>query len=512
MTVSLPPCLIASMREKTKFIPLLLLIFITFWLRLVNLGYSDYTGDEIKAMWRPERNQSAIEFLYDQKKGPIEYLITYLVKFRNPSYSNELLLRLPFTLAGILGIFFFYALVELHFGKKIALYAAFLLSINGIFVGLMRVAQYQSFVILFSILTLYSFSLALQNRRWKYIGIYTGVVSWTAALLTHYDGIFIAPFALYLLYRWYSLNSNQPHQRRIKHIALPFALGALVLAIYFVPYLLSLTSSTKIYWAERIAGEGIPDIERSSSMLNFQIYNPILAVYVYLALGFLSLPKVKRTFPVILWFAFPWIVLEGVIFDPGTHIYTYLLPATILVAFGLETFEEILVKFLGITWGKRLSLAWLALLFGSLAFISHLIFVDHNPEYPFEKKRILFWTLGGPYGNYKTWLYGFPYYRDWEAIGEYVTSEKGKWYYYTNEYTNISNFYVRYGHSVANAGKYVYILHPQSFTGSDGVKEKASYWQTHYPPVKIFEIDGKVVAEVYEMPPGTLEEIREAGY
>jgi len=504
------------MKDKIKFVPILLLIFITFWLRLVNLGYSDYYGDEIKAMWLPERHQSAIEFLYDQKKGPIEFLVTYLVKFRDPDYSNEFLLRLPFTLAGILGIFFFYRLVELHFGKKIALYATLLLSINGIFVGLMRIAQYQSFVILFSILTLYAFSLALLQERWKYTGIYTGVICWTAALLTHYDGIFIAPFALYLLYRWCRANNDLPLQRRIMHIAIPFVLSALVIGIYFVPYMLSISSSTKIYWAERIAGEGIPDIERSSSFLNFQIYNPVLGVYVYLALGVLSLPKVKRTLPVILWFALPWIVLEGIIFDPGTHIYTYLLPATILVAFGLETLErileKILVNVLGIIWGKRLNLAWLALLFGSLAFISHWIFVDHTPEYPFEQKRIIFWTLGGPYGDYKTWLYGFPYYRGWEAIGEYVTSSEGKWYYYTNEHTSISDFYVHYGHSVVNAGQYVYILHPQSFIGSDGVKEKASYWQTHYPPVKIFEIDGKVVAEVYEMPPGELEAIQEAGY
>jgi 4-amino-4-deoxy-L-arabinose transferase-like glycosyltransferase len=222
------------MKDKIKFVPILLLVFITFWLRLVNLGYSDYYGDEIKVMWLPERNQSAIEFLYDQKKGPIEFLVTYLVKFRDPDYSNEFLLRLPFTLAGILGIFFFYRLVELHFGKKIALYATLLLSINGIFVGLMRIAQYQSFVILFSILTLYAFSLALLQERWKYTGIYAGVIFWTAALLTHYDGIFIAPFALFLLYRWYRANNELPLQRRVMHIAIPFVLSALVLD-HFVP-------------------------------------------------------------------------------------------------------------------------------------------------------------------------------------------------------------------------------------------------------------------------------------
>ncbi len=140
-----------------RFFPLLFLAFVTFWLRLNNLGYSDYYGDEIKAMWRPASGQSAIEYLYAQKKGPTEFLVTYLVRFIDPSYSNGFLLRLPFTLAGILGIYFFYRLVEMHFGKKIALYSTLLLSVNGIFVGLMRYVQYQSFVILFSLLAPPSF-------------------------------------------------------------------------------------------------------------------------------------------------------------------------------------------------------------------------------------------------------------------------------------------------------------------------------------------------------------------
>jgi hypothetical protein len=154
----------------------------------------------------------------------------------------------------------------------------------------------------------------------------------------------------------------------------------------------------------------------------------------------------------------------------------------------------------------------LALLFGSLALISHLIFVDHTSEYPFEKKRVLIWTIGGPFEGYTTGIYGFPYYRGWEDIGEYITSAKGKWYYYTNEHSSISSYYVPYAHSVVNAGYYIYIHHPQSFIGRDGVKEKASYWQTRYSPVNVFEYDGKVVAEVYEMPPGTLEKIQMAGY
>jgi dolichyl-phosphate-mannose--protein O-mannosyl transferase len=155
-------------------------------------------------MWRPKPGQGAIDFLYTQKKGPTEFLVTYLVKFINPDYTNEFLLRLPFALAGILAIYFFYKLVRLHFGQKIALYAALLLAANGIFIGLMRIVQYQAFVILFSVLTLYCFSPALQKPEWR-IRDLPGVLFWTAALLSLRWHLHRS-FAIYLLIRRYHIN------------------------------------------------------------------------------------------------------------------------------------------------------------------------------------------------------------------------------------------------------------------------------------------------------------------
>jgi len=436
----------------SRFFPLLFLVFITLWLRLANLGYSDYYGDEIKAMWRPAPGQSAIEYLYAQKKGPTEFLVTYLDRFINPSYSNGFLLRLPFTLAGILGIYFFYRLVEMHFGKKIALYSTLLVSTNGIFIGLMRYAQYQSFVILFSLLALYFFSLAVQKGRWRTRGIYIGVAFWTAALFSHYDGVFIAPFAFYLLWRWYTQNAELSVRARLAHLAIPFALSALVLAIYFIPYLFSISEITSDYWTRRIAGPENVGEEKRSSILVFKLYNPLLALYIYPVLGILSLPRIKKTFPVVIWFAILWVVLEVAIFDPGTHIYNYLMPACILFAFGLEVLEGVFIKVLGAVWGQRMNILWLVLLFGSLAAVSHLIFVDHTPEYPFENRKILFWTVGNPDGEYKLWPYGFPYYRRWEDIREYLTTTENNGYYYTNEQYNISIFYIPLGYSHQNAG------------------------------------------------------------
>jgi 4-amino-4-deoxy-L-arabinose transferase-like glycosyltransferase len=499
------------MKKTLTLIPILFLIFITIWLRIVNLGYSDYQGDEIKALWRPASGQSGIDFLYMQKKGPTEFLVTYLFKFFDPTFSNEFLQRLPFALAGILSIYFFYRLITKHYGKKIALYATLLFSINGIFIGLFRIIQYQPFVIFFSFLTLYFFTLALQEERWKITGIYAGVFFWTAALFSHYDAVFIAPFALYLLIRWYTKNSDLAVGTRLKHLLIPFGVSGLLLAAYFVPYLLSLPDNIVVYWSKRVTGEGGTDTRMRSSILNFDLYNPILGIYLYPLLVLLSLPKIKKTWPILLWFILPWVIMELAIYDPGTHIYTYLIPAIILAAFGLETIEEFVVKVVGSIWGKRLNVVGLTLLFVTLAGISHLIFIDHTPEYPYEARGILFWKIGGEKKDYKLWNFGFPYYRRWEDIQEYVSSHEGNGYYATNESTSISVYYVPYRYWVERAGYYIYINNPQTFRNPDG-RNKIHYWMVNYKPEKVFEYNGRVIAEIYSMPSGSLEEIKEAGY
>ena len=81
-------------------------------LRLFNLGYSDYQGDEIKALYLPGTGENFFSYLLDQRKGPVQFIITYFLKFINPDYTNQLLMRMPFALAGILSVFFLYKLIS----------------------------------------------------------------------------------------------------------------------------------------------------------------------------------------------------------------------------------------------------------------------------------------------------------------------------------------------------------------------------------------------------------------
>ena len=59
------------MKVKAKLLPVVFLVFATLWLRLVNLGYSDYQGDEIKALSLPGSDQGLVGFLIEQRKGPV---------------------------------------------------------------------------------------------------------------------------------------------------------------------------------------------------------------------------------------------------------------------------------------------------------------------------------------------------------------------------------------------------------------------------------------------------------
>lgn len=499
-----------SITDKTKYLPVILLVFVTLWLRLVNLGYSNYQGDEIKALSLPTPNQNLIEFLLEQRKGPTQFIITYLIKIFNPTFTNEFLSRLPFALAGILAVFLFYRLVNLHYGRRIALYASLFLTANGLFVGLNRIVQYQPFVILFSILSLYALSLAIKREKWRYVGLYSSMLLWGVAVLSHYDGLFIAPFEIYLLFRWYTSDKTLSGRSRLKHLLLSGSIFVIMLAIFYVPFIFFVSEGTRTYWVLRLQ-EPIVTNEINSSMYTFQIYNPLIVIYLYVAFGLLSILKIKETYPVILWLIFPWIVLEGIVYDPGTHIYTYLIPATILIAFGIAVFEDGLKKVTRDFYGGLLSKTALAILFIFLFTLSHFIYVDNTPEYPWVERKYLFWTLEKPDEKYKLWLFGFPYYRHWEKIGEYVTSTENNGFYSTNEKKSIVEHYVPYEFDVNQSGYYIHIHNPQSLR-EKLAKDKIRYWTKNYQPVKVYENHGITVAEIYMMPEGDVSVLKEAGY
>jgi hypothetical protein len=497
------------MQRYTRYWPLAVLSLTALWLRLANLGYSDYQGDEIAVLTQPAPGQNWLAFIFEQRRGPIQFLITQIFQLVYPSNSSEFLTRMPFALAGALSVLIFYALIKQHIGKRPALFAALFMAINGLFVGLTRIVQYQAYVLLFSITALYFFSLAIYSPRWKITGIYSGFAFWTLAVLTHYDSVFISPFVAFLLYRWYRGNSEQSVAARLRRIGMPAGAGLVILVSFYAFLLLSASPDSQAYWLGRLTGGG-DTVGIPSSIVTFQLYNPLFVLPIYVGLGLFSIVEIKRTLPFIGWFLFAWIVMELLVNDPGTHIYTYLLPASVFLGIGLDRLVETLRKISPVHIFGTAGLILPVVVFGGLFGLSHLIFVDHTPEYPWEARGFLFWKIERPSSEYKLWVFGFPYRRHWEEIGEFATSA-GDRKYLTNEKDSIAEYYLAPLSRSGDPDLYIQIMNPQSFI-ERLANEKIRYWTRHYPPDRTYQNGEQVVAEIYLLPPGTLDEIRAAGY
>src|SRR3989344_7139823 len=95
--------------SKTEFISLILLLSVTVILRFPQLGYSHFYGDETKAIFY-NKSISITDFLLDQRKGPLQFVITWLTENTFNGFKDNYI-RLPFALSGFLSIIIFYLIV-----------------------------------------------------------------------------------------------------------------------------------------------------------------------------------------------------------------------------------------------------------------------------------------------------------------------------------------------------------------------------------------------------------------
>ncbi len=523
---------------KNVDISLISITFVAFVLRFVNLNYSDFQGDEIKALFIPDPDQSIFSYLLSQRKGPLQFLITYLIKLIDPSYQNQFMVRFIFALAGVLSVYFFYKLVKMHFGSKIASFASFFMATNGFFIAFARIAQYQSLVILFGILSLYMLSIAVMDVKYAIKGLVWSVVFLALSVLAHYDAIFFAPVYTVLLYDWLN-NVHLAKPAKIKTFVLSSILFLVMTLSFYGPFALALTESTKSYWEGRLTG-GVSE-KLSSSYYLFTVYQPIYVIHFYILLTCLAalayilcllpLAKVKlkamnylvkpakeifsadrapfKMFVVLIWFLIPFFVWEKLVYIPGTHIYTYIIPLLIIIACGLayaENFWDFLMinaKFIKPVLVKNI---FMGLFLTFLALQAYAIYVDNQKEYPWEDEKFLFWTLSVPTPSYHLSLFGFPYYRDWESIGRFIARDPSITYYSTNERDSIARHYVHLPKDANKAGYYIYVKNPQTLT-NELPSEKALYWASKYPPVYTLSKDGEDLVSIYLMDPIPLEEL-----
>jgi hypothetical protein len=167
------------------FIPLIVAAFFSF----VNLGYSDYWGDEMNGLLRAV---SVIggrpETLYEHTKGPVEVLLPAVFGLL-VGRMEPFTLRFPFALAHVVGVGGYYLLGRRLFGRNVGLLAALILAVNGLYLAFGRIVQYQAVVFLMTglaILTAYRF---YRGGGGAYLGLSSFFVG--AGLLAHYDMLLV---------------------------------------------------------------------------------------------------------------------------------------------------------------------------------------------------------------------------------------------------------------------------------------------------------------------------------
>ncbi len=501
--------------NKLITLQIVLLIGISFLLRLQDLGYSNFQGDEILTLCRFSDYKTPSQFLaylFGQRKGPVQYLITCAFSIFDPTFSSELALRLPFAIANLMALACFFILVYRLFTLQIAIYSSFLFATNGIFIAFARIVQYQSFVILGGVAGILGLALALNHQKWRVPGLYLGFTAAAISLLAHFDAAFFVPPMAVLIVHWWLKFHNQPGFARLRmHLVAAAMLFTLLVLAFYIEYVLRLGSFQINYWENRRTGDA------TNILQLFQFYNPGPVFWICLGWVLLGLTRIRKSVGwqvTLAWLLPPLIFMVMIFKDSKTHAYTYLLPLLIIAGIGIEAMIGRLYTLLR---SKSLRVAETAVLaiFLIFSYLSYEIFIDHDPEYPWNPKRVLGMQFDG---GFVAGTFGFPYSREWRDIGRWfqglpnnedvalVTNEKGQFvtFYLPSKVRNRFRYSTSEfpGELRAPGGLYILIVQePQSWTYYLwGLSLNA--WHEKFVPLQDFvNEEGKIVASVYFLTP-----------
>ena len=402
--------------NKLILLQFVLLVGVSLLLRLAGLGYSNFQGDEILSLCRfsdYETPGQFFEYLFGQRKGPVQFLITCAYSLFDPTFSSEFALRLPFAIANLLAVACLFLLVYHLFTLEIAMYASFLFAVNGIFIAFARIVQYQSFVLLGGTAGILGLILALKYEKWRVPGLYLGFIAAAISLLAHFDAAFFMPPMAVLSLHWWMRFRNEPDFARLRpHLIAAITIFTVLLAGFYLAYIFQLGPFQLNYWKNRFTGDS------TNFVRLFQFYNPGPVLWLGLAWVVLGLTRIRNalSWQVLLAWLLPPLIFMSLIFKESlTHAYTYLLPLLVVAGIGIDAMIGWIHSRLR---GKSSQIAQVTVLaiFLIFSYFSYELFIDHSPEYPWSPKRVLGMKLDG---GFVTGTFGFPYSREWRDIGSW---------------------------------------------------------------------------------------------
>jgi 4-amino-4-deoxy-L-arabinose transferase-like glycosyltransferase len=460
-----------------------LIILIAALFRLVNLGYSEFQGDEGIVMQRAARAILGDDAqLFYHQKGPIEILLP-TATWTLSGAINEWQARLPFAFAGLLGVVALYLLGRRWFNERSGWIAALLLAINGYFVGFGRIVQYQSIVLALTalaLLALWRWSQA-EGDRW----LIAGAALLACGVLAHYDAALALPAAAYIVGRrlWFTRSGWRA-------LVMAGLLACVILALFYIPFVLHPNfSKTIAYLGKARIGTGGPLYNNLLSSLPLAtFYNSayyliglacLLVVASFLSfrrwgllipascllcsfaplltgpalallLSFIILSRRSSTpsRAAWLWFGAPFLFYYFLVWDPRTHVLNAFPGAVLLAAFALDYFMNRVSPSpcLGVSLSPRhfSLLIVCSSLFILLAYYPYSMFVQHTPEikrtWPAHQPT-LYWKPDAetPLFGY----FGFPYRAGWKVVGVLIEEGILDGVYASNEEQEVTGWYTR---------------------------------------------------------------------
>ncbi len=524
---------------------LLAAVLIAASLRVVNLGYSEFQGDEaavlVRAAQALEGDAGAV---FQHRKGPAE-LAVVMAAWRLTRTTSEWMARLPFSWAGALGVAAVFLLGRRLGRPHASGIAACLLAIEGFFVGFGRIVQYQSLV--FALGTLGLLCLLAYWERGRGLLVAVAAAFFAGGTLAHYDAVLALPAGLLLVAArlW---RDRKGGWRTWLPVAAAVLVGGALLGSFYVPLLRSPYAEQASYYVSGRVGSGpynhLPSTFELSAVYDSVYLLALLAlaligqvlvtwrrwgrVGLALSVVFLALAITGLVWPekwvvgerTLAWAPFAalligallaprqtagrrslwlWLGLPAVFYLffvalPLTHIHTAFPAWAMLAGLGLADLGRWLA-----TKSKailRVAVAGGGLVYALCGFYAITMFVDHTPEYrrtfP-QSKNPLYWT---PYEQMpQAGFFGFPYRAGWKAVGYLMDEGALAGTYDSNEEQEITDYYTRQGVRLGCASADMVIV---AADVQDEVPVRWDQIEEEYQPVAVITVGGRPKITVYE--------------
>ncbi len=209
--------------------------------RLPNLGWSDFQGDEAYVLMLARGVlHGQPDSLLVHMKGPVEALLPAGLMALTGTIT-EWLARLPFALAG-LGVLLGVALLARRLiggdrGAAVGVLAVALLSLDGFLIAFSRIVQYQSIVLLMAVAALW--------LAWRFAAgaepgsryLYASACCAAVGALAHYDGAFIAPALAWMVFLG-ARRRSWGVVRTLRAALGPTLLGLVLCLSFYLPFVL----------------------------------------------------------------------------------------------------------------------------------------------------------------------------------------------------------------------------------------------------------------------------------